>query len=94
MASWYNVTSSSKTTAFSKEFNDRDAQMIANKVCPEGTEVFVTVLKTGATAGPLIVKDRGPYMRGRDWDLPKVVADELGITNEGLADVLVQVVNN
>ena len=94
VASWYNVESSSKTTASGKQFNDRDPRLIANKICPEGTEVYVTFLETGTTIGPIVVKDYGPNKKGRDWDLSEAAAEELGIKEVGVARVLVQVVNN
>jgi rare lipoprotein A len=37
-----------------------------------------------------VINDRGPCIDGRDIDLSKAAANELGIVDEGLAPVLIE----
>jgi rare lipoprotein A len=51
--------------------------------------VTVIHLRTGASVS-VVINDRGPCMNGRDIDLSKAAARELGIVDEGLAPVLIE----
>ena len=54
-----------------------------------GTQATVTNLKTGDSVD-VKINDRGPYVKGRDIDLSKRAAKELGITKEGVAAVKIE----
>jgi peptidoglycan lytic transglycosylase len=61
----------------------------AHRELPFGAEVRVIHLGTGASVS-VVINDRGPCIDGRDIDLSKAAARELGIINEGLAPVLIE----
>ena len=50
---------------------------------------MVHLRKTGASVS-VVINDRGPCIDGRDIDLSKAAARELGILEEGLAPVLIE----
>ena len=54
-----------------------------------GTQATVTNLKTGNSVD-VKINDRGPYVKGRDIDLSKRAAKELGMTKEGVAPVKIE----
>lgn len=53
----------------------------ASKTLPLGTTARVTNLESGKSA-TVVVRDRGPYVRGRIIDLSPSTAREIGITRE------------
>jgi rare lipoprotein A len=57
---------------------------VAHKTLPCGT--LVDVLYGGKTIVVPVI-DRGPYVRGRTWDLTYAVAKSLGLLRVGVADV-------
>jgi rare lipoprotein A len=56
----------------------------AHPKLPLGTQVTVTNQDTGK-AIKVEVNDRGPYVDGRNIDLPKGAAQKLGIVEQGVA---------
>jgi rare lipoprotein A len=58
---------------------------------PLETEARVTNLENGRSV-EVKVNDRGPYIRGRVIDLSARAAQELGMTQQGLALVSIEVV--
>lgn len=58
----------------------------ASKTLPLGTFAVVTNLATNKSA-VVHIRDRGPYVDGRIVDLPPRIAEEIGITHQGLAKV-------
>ncbi|HEY3874077.1 MAG TPA: septal ring lytic transglycosylase RlpA family protein [Candidatus Kapabacteria bacterium] len=89
IASWYGNEFHGRTTASGARF-DMHAMVAAHRTLPFGTRVLVTNL---ANHKFCIVKitDRGPYARGRIIDLSLAAAQELGMTNSGVADVQLHV---
>ena len=71
---------------------DPDDLTAASKTLPIGSMVRVTNPKTGKS---LIVRinDRGPHVRGRNLDLSTRAAEELGITDKGVARLKVERIN-
>ena len=53
---------------------------VANKTLPCGTEV---IFRYGGRAIRVPVIDRGPYIRGREWDLTGAAAEALGFPGLG-----------
>jgi rare lipoprotein A len=56
----------------------------ASRTLPIGSKVEVTNPKTGKSV-TVRINDRGPHVRGRSIDLSKRAAEELGITEKGVA---------
>jgi len=77
-----------KKTATGDKFDQNDLTA-AHPTLPMGTQATVTNLKTGNSVD-VKINDRGPYVKGRDIDLSKRAAKELGITKEGVAAVKIE----
>jgi rare lipoprotein A (peptidoglycan hydrolase) len=77
-----------KKTATGEKFDQNDLTA-AHPTLPMGTQATVTNLKTGNSVD-VTINDRGPYVKGRDIDLSKRAAKELGITKEGVAAVKIE----
>jgi len=68
----------------SGEVFDPDALTAASKTLPIGSTVIVTNPKNGKSVR-VRINDRGPHVRGRGLDLSRRAAEELGITEKGVA---------
>ena len=77
-----------KKTATGEKFNQND-RTAAHPTLPMGTQATVTNLNTGNSVD-VKINDRGPYVKGRDIDLSKRAAKELGMTKEGVAPVKIE----
>jgi rare lipoprotein A len=77
-----------KKTATGEKFDQND-RTAAHPTLPMGTQATVTNLKTGNSVD-VKINDRGPYVKGRDIDLSKRAAKELGMTKEGIAPVKIE----
>lgn len=62
----------------------------AHKTLPFGTRVRVTHLGNGRSV-EVKINDRGPYIAGRIIDLSKAAAGIIGMTGQGIARVVVEV---
>jgi rare lipoprotein A len=87
-ASYYGDEFKGAKTASGERFNPNDFTA-AHKKYPFGTQLKVTNPKNGKSV-TVRVNDRGPFVKGRDIDLSKAAAKELGITDHGVADVKVE----
>lgn len=88
VASWYGIGDGcGLVTATGERFNVNKFG-VAHKTLPLGTYVLVKNLVTGKQAFG-IINDRGPYIKGRDWDLTYGMAEYLGFTKAGLTKVQV-----
>jgi rare lipoprotein A len=87
-ASYYGDEFQGKKTATGERFDQRDLTA-AHPELPLGSEVTVKNLETGKEV-EVEVNDRGPYAKGRDIDLSKAAAKELGITKQGVAPVEIE----
>lgn len=59
----------------------------ASKTLPLGTTARVTNLESGQSA-EVVIRDRGPHVRGRIIDLSPATAQEIGLTRkQGVARV-------
>jgi len=69
------------------------ANNAASLTLPLGTSARVTDLETGRSA-VVVIRDRGPYVKGRIIDLSPATAHQIGLTaREGLALVRVAVLS-
>jgi rare lipoprotein A (peptidoglycan hydrolase) len=82
VASWYHEGS---RTANGERYNP-DGLTVASKTLPFGTRLEVT---NPANGNHVIVRvnDRGPFVKGRDLDLSRGAARQLGIISQGVAHI-------
>jgi rare lipoprotein A len=85
VASFYGKGFEGKPTASGEAFNPK-ALTAAHRTLPFGTCVRVEDRRTGRSV-KVRINDRGPYAGGRIIDLSEEAARELGIKDEGLAQV-------
>jgi rare lipoprotein A len=77
----------------SGEVFDPDALTAASRTLPIGSTVIVTNPETGKSV-KVRINDRGPHVRGRSLDLSRRAAEELGITEKGVARLKVERVDS
>ena len=87
-ASWYGPKFHGKFTA-NGEVYDQMALTAAHKQLKFGTLLKVTNPKNGRSV-IVRINDRGPYIEGRDLDLSKGAAIELGMIRKGVARLKIQ----
>ena len=87
-ASWYGPKFHGKFTA-NGEVYDQMALTAAHKHLSFGTLLKITNPKNGKSV-IVRINDRGPYIEGRELDLSKGAAIELGILAKGVARVKIQ----
>lgn len=85
-ASWYGPGLQGNLMANGEKFDMNDPTVVAHKSLPFGT---CLVLKNTANGKRITVevKDRGPYVKGREFDLSKAAAKKLDFVNSGVARV-------
>jgi len=89
VASWYGDDFHGRRTA-SGEVYDMHGYTAAHKTFPFGTKLRVTYLRTGRSA-IVTVNDRGPFVSGRDLDLSRGAADEIGLLIDGVGEVYIEI---
>jgi rare lipoprotein A len=87
LASFYDDTE----TANGEKF-DPNALTAAHRTLPFGTKLRVTNVATGRSV-TVRVNDRGPFVQGRIVDVSLSAAETLGIVEQGVAKVRVDVVH-
>lgn len=87
-ASFYGPGFHGKKTATGETFDQND-KTAAHPTLPLGTKATVTNLDNGKSVD-VKINDRGPYAKGRDIDLSKGAAKELGMTKDGVAPVKIE----
>lgn len=86
-ASWYGPRFHGKLTANGEQYNQM-ALTAAHKSLPFGTILQVTNMKNGKSV-IVRINDRGPFVEGRDLDLSKGTALNLGMIGRGIIKVKV-----
>lgn len=89
-ASFYGGKHHGRPMANGKIFNQW-SDSCAHKGHPFGTRLRVTDRATSRSVD-CVVRDRGPFIRGRIVDLSVAGARDLGITGRGVAPVTVEVI--
>lgn len=87
-ASWYGPGFHGRKTA-NGEIYDQMSFTAAHKSLKFGTLLKVTNTKNGKSV-VIRINDRGPYIHGRDLDLSKAAALELGLLHKGVARMKVE----
>jgi rare lipoprotein A len=90
-ASYYSNRFVGRETANGERY-DANAMTAAHPTLPFGTRIRV---KSAETRRAVVVRinDRGPYVRGRSLDLSRRAAQLLGIADDGVADVTLQILS-
>ena len=81
VASYYGSRFHGRRTASGERF-DMNAMTAAHKTLPFGTKVRVTNPGTGKSV-VVRINDRGPYAHGREIDVSRRAATELGLIQRG-----------
>ena len=90
-ASWYGPGFHGKKTASGEVF-DQTKFTAAHKTIPLGRRARVTHLANGKSI-EVLINDRGPYVAGRLIDLSQAAAEALGLINNGVAKVQVELLD-
>lgn len=85
VASWYGPGFHGKRAADGSVY-DQMAFTAAHKTLPFGT---IVIFEANGKRVPAIITDRGPFVKGRDFDLSRGLADRLGLVKAGVAAVAV-----
>ena len=91
VASYYADKFHGRTTSNGEKF-DMYALTAAHKTLPFNTKVIVTNLSNGKKV-TVRINDRGPFIAGREIDLSKAAAEQLGMIKSGTAKVKITVVS-
>lgn len=89
-ASYYSDSFQGKQTA-SGELYDKDKLTAAHKSLTFGTVIKVTRLDDNRSV-QVTVNDRGPFIKGRIVELSRRAAERIGLVQDGLANVKIEVV--
>ena len=79
------------TETASGERFDKHQLSAAHPTLPFGTRLRVTNVRNGRYV-TVRVNDRGPFVKGRVVDLTLAAAEALGMVNEGIAEVTLDIV--
>lgn len=90
LASWYGPGFQRRRTATGDRFDMRGLTA-AHRSLPLNSLVRVTNLENGRSV-VVRINDRGPYFRGRIIDLSAAAAQALGMKEDGLAEVRLELV--
>ncbi len=90
-ASWYGKPFHGRTMANMVEYDMNDEKTVAHKTLPFRTEVRFRNPKNGKVL-VAEVRDRGPYIAGRSFDLSWAGARVLGTTKSGVASLVTCIV--
>ena len=85
VASYYGAKFNGRPTASGERF-DMNALTAAHKTLPFGTKVRVTNPRTGKSV-VVRINDRGPYAHGREIDVSRAAAIQLGLIQRGHGSV-------
>lgn len=91
IATYYSDDFHGRKTAYGDVY-DKDELTAAHKKHPYGTILRITRLDNKKSV-TVRVNDKGPYIKGRVVDVSKKAAERLGLTEDGVAEVKVEVVS-
>ena len=92
-AGWYGSKFEGKTMKNGRKFKASDPTTAAHRTLPMGTKLLVRNPANGRKL-TVVVKDRGPFIKGRDLDLSYAAAKHLGYLNKGVALLYMSVKHN
>ena len=91
IASYYGSKFHGRRTASGQAF-DMHAMTAAHRTLPFGSQVRVTNKANGKSV-IVTVNDRGPFVRGREIDVSRAAAEQLGIVGPGHGKVEIALLN-
>ena len=91
LVSWYGPGFHGKRMANGEIFNMYDASICAHKWLPFNTKVRLTRVDTGQSV-EVVVKDRGPYIPNRHFDLSYGAARALNMVEKGVVLCKVEII--
>jgi rare lipoprotein A len=91
VASWYGDYHHGRPMANGQKFDMHDETTVAHKHLPLGTRLRLTNQETKRSID-VVVRDRGPYVTGRDFDLSYAAAEKLKFVREGHVKLRVEYV--
>ncbi|HHE76395.1 MAG TPA: septal ring lytic transglycosylase RlpA family protein [Candidatus Parcubacteria bacterium] len=91
--SWYGPKFHGRKMANGEIFDMRNPYVVAHKTLPFGSKILFENPKTQKKL-VAIVKDRGPFIPGREFDLSKRAAEMLGFKREGVAILKVKILES
>ncbi len=91
VASWYGPGFHGRTMANGQAFDMYDENVVAHKKLPFGTKVEIINPRTNSVL-EAVVKDRGPYIHGRDFDLSYAGAQKLGMVDKGVEQLKIRII--
>lgn len=91
VASWYHDSLHGNLTA-NGEVYDKDKVSCAHKTLPFGTILEVTNIDNDSTI-IVRVNDRGPFIDGRDLDMSRRAAEDLGMIDAGVVNIKYEINN-
>ncbi|MEF8846876.1 MAG: septal ring lytic transglycosylase RlpA family protein [Candidatus Paceibacterota bacterium] len=92
VVSWYGSKFHGRSMANGEEFDMHDPKIVAHKWLPFGTKVKLTRVDTNHSI-KVIVKDRGPYVEGRNFDLSRAAAEKLNMKSKGVIECKVEIIS-
>jgi rare lipoprotein A len=90
VASYYGRRFNGRLTANGETF-DMNAMTAAHRTLPFGSMVRVTNPRNGKSV-VVRVNDRGPFVEGREIDISRAAAEEIGLINRGHGEVELELV--
>ena len=87
-ASYYGRRFAGRPTASGEAFDPRELTA-AHKSLPFGSLVRVTNVRNGRSV-IVRINDRGPYVEGREIDLSRAAAEEIGLVRRGVGEVRIE----
>lgn len=91
-ASYYHDKFNGRKTASGEVFDNSDFTA-ANRKLAFGTRVKITNLRTNKSV-VVRVNDRGPFVKGRAFDLSKAAFEEIGSLQRGVIPIKYEVIEN
>lgn len=91
MASYYDDDFQGGRTAYGEVY-DKSKLTAAHKLYPYGSMIKVTRLDNKKSVTVKVI-DKGPFIKGRVVDLSKAAAERLGLVNDGIAEVKVELIS-
>lgn len=88
--SWYGPGLQGNLMANGDVFDMNDPSVAAHKSLPFGTELELRNPENGREI-VVVVQDRGPFIAGRELDVSRAVADQLGFRNSGVTKLEVTI---
>ena len=75
--------SASAETMVTSYYRATAPHIAAHRTLPMGTRLFVRNPRNGRSAH-VVIRDRGPFIRGRSLDISTAVANQLGFAKSGV----------